>query len=682
MTDGTFSGLATGGPRDLGPGSRLGIYVLDEPLGRGGMGQVWKALDTHGQRSVAIKVLPSEFRGNDEAIAQVRGAFQAIHALTHQHIVKTIGLIDDPQSGPYVVMDYAPGVTLSRYARDHRDRQGSLPVARVIELLSPMAAALDYAHRKGVLHRDIKPQNILVQAADDLEIREVWLIDFGLAAEIRNTMTKHTNKSVDTRGTRPYMSPEQLRGKRAQWDGRTDQYALAVVVYELLSGHLPFDGDDDFILMHAILNEPAEPLAGQPDSVNAVLLRGLAKTRDELFESCTAFLAALDQATRAAPLTKLAEKSKPPSIGVQADLAEMLAQSHSRVEQAHDQARRAFDQHEYGQAVTLLEQVPDILRDAGLLRDARAKRDRQVELDRHIRDSVEGMKLKGLRPSVEEVLQLDPRREDMRRLLEQLARIAPAAQSGLMIGGAKAGERAVFILVGIEYAFRWCPPGKFTMGSSKSEAGRSNNEDQVQVELTKGFWMQETVVTQAMWSAVMGSQPWQGQGCVQEGENYPSTFVDWNGATEFCHRLAAATEKTGDLPSGQIVLPTEARWEYACRAGTATVYSFGNDPQKLGSSAWFDGNTSDERYAHEVGQKQPNPWGLLDMHGNVWEWCSDGYNQNLADGRDPVGPSRSSRVLRGGSWNTNAINARCSNRNDNDPARCNGSIGFRVIVSW
>ena len=248
-------------------------------------------------------------------------------------------------------------------------------------------------------------------------------------------------------------------------------------------------------------------------------------------------------------------------------------------------------------------------------------------------------------------------------------------------GGTQAGERAVFTLKGIEYAFRWCPAGKFTMGSPKNEAGRSDNEDQVQVELTKGFWMQETVVTQAMWSAVMGSQPWQGQDFVQEGENYPATHVDWKGATEFCHRLAAAAEKSGALPAGEISLPTEACWEYACRAGTSTAYSFGNDPMKLGGYAWFDDNTSDERYAHEVGQKKPNPWGLLDMHGNVWEWCQDGFEEKLPGGRDPVVSSGSSRVLRGGSWYADAIGARCSYRGYGDPAYRYDRIGFRVIVS-
>ena len=561
---------------ELGPGTPLGIYRLEVPLGRGGMGQVWKATD--GKRPVAVKLLPPEFRGNASAMAQVGEAFQVVHALTHEHICKTLGLFDDPVYGPYLVLDYIAGITLSEYQRTGGFPKGRVLLERVGEILRPVARALDYSHRKviqlangteheGVLHRDVKPDNILLVLREN-RIREVWLIDFGLAAEIRNTMTKHTNKSVDTRGTRPYMSPEQIKGKRHQWDGRTDQYSLAVVAYQLLAGHLPFDGDDEFSLMLAITQEPADPIDGVPDHVNAAVLKGLSKQQEDRFASCL-------------------------------ELAEALA------------ATPRIVVHE-----------------------------------------------------------------------PQIVVPSPAAiPGGWLSGGTQAGQREVFTLKGIEYAFRWCPPGKFTMGSPKNEVGHSDDENQVQVELTKGFWMQETVVNQAMWSAVMGSQPWHRQIRVQKGPKFPATYVDWKGATEFCHRLAAAAEKSGALPAGEIALPTEACWEYACRADTTTAYSFGNDPMKLGGYAWFDDNTSDERYAHEVGQKKPNPWGLLDMHGNVWEWCQDGNEEKLPGGRDPVVSSGSSRVLRGGSWRSGAIDARCSYRNGRGPAGHDDDIGFRVLVS-
>ena len=244
----------------------------------------------------------------------------------------------------------------------------------------------------------------------------------------------------------------------------------------------------------------------------------------------------------------------------------------------------------------------------------------------------------------------------------------------------QAGDVCELSVGAIDIAFRWCPPGKFTIGSPLYQISRKDNEDQVQVELTTGFWMQETVVTQAMWTAVMNSQPWLGQDKAYNWETFPATCVNWDDATEFCHRLTAAAKQASVLTTGQIELPTEARWEYACRAGTTMAYSFGNDSHKLDEYAWFDGNTNREKYAHEVGRKQANPWGLWDMHGNVWEWCQDAYNRKLIGGRDPVAVSGVARVLRGGAWNDLRKNARCSSRNFSNPFNRYCDIGFRVMA--
>lgn len=281
----------THGFRGPGPGTLLGVYRLEEPLGRGGMGQVWKAWDTAGERVVAVKLLPPEFRGNKEAIAQVRDAFRVVHALTHQHIGKTIGMFDHEPHGPHVVLEYLPGVPLSKFARTHREEVGPLSVEMVAKLLRPVAEALDFAHVKGVLHRDVKPENILVEVQDG-KVGDVWLIDFGLAAEIRSSLSRVSKGNVDTSGTLPYQSPEQLRGKRTLWDGRTDQYSLAVVAFELLAGHLPFEGEP-FVLMHAIFNENAGNIQGVPVAANAAILRALAKNKAERFVTCVAFVRGL-----------------------------------------------------------------------------------------------------------------------------------------------------------------------------------------------------------------------------------------------------------------------------------------------------------------------------------------------------------------------------------------------------
>ena len=199
----------------------------------------------------------------------------------------------------------------------------------------------------------------------------------------------------------------------------------------------------------------------------------------------------------------------------------------------------------------------------------------------------------------------------------------------------KAGDRMVLKIKDVEYAFRWCPPGTFTMGSPTSEADRSDRETQHQVTLTRGFWMLETEVTQAMWTSVTGSNPSE-----FKGSKLPVEQVSWEDCQEFIKKL----NELKAAPVGfKFSLPTEAQWEYACRAGTTTAYHFGNTLTQ--QQADFDGNQT-----KEVGSYPANAWGLKDMHGNVWEWCLDRYG-NYPGGAvtDPTGADRGSdRMLRGG----------------------------------
>ena len=178
----------------------------------------------------------------------------------------------------------------------------------------------------------------------------------------------------------------------------------------------------------------------------------------------------------------------------------------------------------------------------------------------------------------------------------------------------------------------------------------------------------------------MGTEPWKGQECVKEGGDNAANWISWDDATAFCKALAKKTGKP-------VRLPTEAEWEYACRGGTTTRYSFGDDDAKLGDYAWYDKNAWDvgEKYAHRVGQKKPNPWGLHDMHGNVYEWCSDWYDEKYysasGSAMDPTGPSTGKgRVLRGGSFSFDDCSCRSADRTWSDPGFRRGSLGFRVLV--
>jgi formylglycine-generating enzyme required for sulfatase activity len=193
------------------------------------------------------------------------------------------------------------------------------------------------------------------------------------------------------------------------------------------------------------------------------------------------------------------------------------------------------------------------------------------------------------------------------------------------------------------------------------------------VTLTKPFYIGVYEVTNAQWKRVMGTVPsrW-------KGADLPVGNVGWDDANEFCRRLSALPE---EKQAGRVYrLPTEAEWEYACRAGTTTKWSFGDDESRLGDYAWFDGNSGNG--THPVGKKKPNAWGLFDMHGNVTEWCND-WLGDYAKGAvtDPQGPSQGShRVYRGGSWLYTAGDCRSAFRWIVPSLRI-GILGFRLALS-
>ena len=170
----------------------------------------------------------------------------------------------------------------------------------------------------------------------------------------------------------------------------------------------------------------------------------------------------------------------------------------------------------------------------------------------------------------------------------------------------------------------WCPPGMFTMGGPKEQKDRNNDEVPVQVTLTKGFWMGQHEVTEYEWQFVMETTPWKDNGH-SLGDDSPATYIRWGDATAFCEKLTRQERQLRHIPATwAYTLPTEAQWEYACRAGTTTRFSFGNDDTQLGDYAWFLENA--EQSVHQVGLKKANPWGLHDMHGNVCEWTRDWYS--------------------------------------------------------
>jgi formylglycine-generating enzyme required for sulfatase activity len=232
---------------------------------------------------------------------------------------------------------------------------------------------------------------------------------------------------------------------------------------------------------------------------------------------------------------------------------------------------------------------------------------------------------------------------------------------------------------GVTQRLRWIKPGNFVMGSPPDETDRQANEAQHTVQLTRGFWLGDSECTQGLWQAVMGANPskW-------SDASRPVEQVSWDDCQSFMTKLNVQARGLGAR------LPTEAEWEYACRAGTTTAFAFGADI--TATQVNFDGNypllsgaakSVFRQQTVSVKQFPANTWGLHDMHGNVWEWCSDWYTESLPLGvvSDPIGPaSGSNRVFRGGSWLSYARYCRSAGRIRDEPGFRYYFLGFRLCA--
>ena len=286
------------------------------------------------------------------------------------------------------------------------------------------------------------------------------------------------------------------------------------------------------------------------------------------------------------------------------------------------------------------------------------------------------------------------RRSLLGGLVSALATIAqPARARQASFRGRGAGDaRKVH---GIDLC--WCPPGRFVMGSPRSEPDRRPGEDQVEVTLTHGFWMAKYETTQGLWTRVAGALPGPLTKELPAGDDLPVGNVNFPETEEFCRRLTERGHRSGELPEEwEFRLPTEAQWEYACRAGTTTATSFGDSLSS--KQANFKGKPYNGgepgpslNRAAPVGSYPANPWGLHDMHGNTFEWCRDWYHGRLPGGTDPDlyaardTAQRSehgdiSRVRRGGCWSDDGWPCRSAFRLRFEPDRRYDHIGFRVVV--
>jgi formylglycine-generating enzyme required for sulfatase activity len=272
-----------------------------------------------------------------------------------------------------------------------------------------------------------------------------------------------------------------------------------------------------------------------------------------------------------------------------------------------------------------------------------------------------------------------------RKEVDRLLALSPDELSALRqrIAPEDAGDRcAVDLGKGVSLDLVWCPPGTFWMGSPENELGHRDHEVRHRVTLTKGFWIGKFPVTQEQWEFLMGNNP---SRFIAVGKNAPVESVMWDDCQNFRTKLQPLAAR--GIPQAHPRLPTEAEWEYACRAGTVTTLNSGKDLTSaydacanLDAVGWYGKNSGSS--THAVGQKAPNAWGIFDMHGNVSEWCADWFGEYPSgEVTDPTGPSSGLiRVVRGGTWGDNARFCRAAYRTGLEPHDRYSYVGFRVVV--
>lgn len=580
--------------RELAPACQVGRYRLDELIGEGGFGQVWRGFDPELDRVVAVKILRPERHRSILQIVRFLDEAKKAAKLRHPHIVSVFDSGRD-QNLCYMVTEFVSGTDLAK-----RLQEGALPRREAVGLVIQIAEALQHAHERGVIHRDIKPQNILLDQQG-----VPYLSDFSVAV----TSEELQRGTAGSAGTPAYMSPEQSTvAAQGDVDARADVYSLGLVLYELLLGRLPQPGQD---------GSQSHGETGVPNRLLAICLKAVSFRREDRWQTAQEFA---DQ------------------------LREWFAGSSG-----------ARDTRRLGSLALWL---------------------------------VGGLSVLGI--IVATLLMAWSMRRSDQPPLSAIEQSGPSIKPALETLENSLGMRFVLI-----------PPGEFWMGSPHYEAQRQN-EPQHRVRITRPYYLATHEVTVALYQQVTGVIS------DSQAPDLPVVNTTWDDAVAFCQKLS---QLPAERDAGRMYrLPTEAEWEYACRAGTTGRFSASEqeilqyvwsadtagDRQIDAESVYHTWANRDEgRYAEymtrnnlrlrPVGTKLPNPWGLYDMHGSVWEWCADFYDAKYyleSPVEDPTGPPLGeARVARGGSYTNPLGSCRSARRAHPGLTERLRNGGIRVALS-
>ena len=595
----------------------LGRYNVLSKLGQGGMGVVYKCFDETAGVVIALKALPPELSHNAIEMEDVKENFQLVHNLHHPNIASYNTLERDQENGNYyLVIECVEGEDLRRWIRRKR-KENSLSLETVLPIIRQVATALDYAHEQKIIHRDIKPGNIMINAEGHVKV-----LDFGLAAQIHTSMTRVSMAYHGTSGTAPYMAPEQWRGK-AQ-GAAADQYALAVMAYEMLAGHLPFESTDIEVLRSAVLNETPELIKGIPTYAQQALARGMSKESMKRFNNCSVFADAL-QGLNASCANGKFDRKVLIAISIFVLTAVIVTVCGTWLYTSTRTEPTVIAGQPSQENTT-----DESMMEPSVIVDKTVSSEVTTPVGNAPTGGFGGFGGFGGTPGFGSTsnTNTNTRGNTGGNTNSSDTRANTSGQTN-----SPTNDSATAKQIQIQ---SWdgtvSLPGGVNLEMAKVEAGTfmfmmrtnngKNNEDDIphQVTLTKDFFIGRTEVTQAQWKAVMGTNP-----SLPKGDDLPVGEVTWNDAMAFCEKLNSA----GMAPSGwRFTLPTEAQWEYAARGGNKSKGYKYSGSDNFDEVAWYYVFSSSNN-THPVGQKRANELGLYDMSGNALEWC---LNDNMCRG--------------------------------------------------